>query len=279
MRRSAAQELRWCVTAYPCEAFAQDADMSLAEYEDFVFRAGWLHLPDPVAAWRGFAEQQAPIADWLSTACATLRVRRREDTDLTVGVAGRKWINCDGKRNFPDGEVFTGPIEDRDRGRRALLASPPSTAAARSRTFGCGSKAGGWSRPRRPRARSSAAADARPGRRRVASWASSPSAPTTPSQRLHASNMLFDEKIGGTFHMAVGAGYPETRRHEPLRPALGHGLRPALGRRDPRRRRADLPRRPVPAGVRARPVAATGLTGVRAGRRRRAARPWSPPAP
>jgi aminopeptidase len=114
MRRSAAKELRWCVTAYPCEAFAQDADMSLAAYEDFVYRAGWLHLPDPVAAWRGFAEKLRAIADRLS-GVRTLRVLA-EDTDLTVGVAGRTWIPCNGKRNFPDGEVFTGPVETETNG-------------------------------------------------------------------------------------------------------------------------------------------------------------------
>src|SRR5262249_59113913 len=90
MRRSAAKQLHWCVTAYPCDAYAQDADMSLSAYEDFVYRAGWLHLDDPVAAWRAFAGKLDQITAKLRDV-RTLRVLA-EDTDLTVGVGGRTWI-------------------------------------------------------------------------------------------------------------------------------------------------------------------------------------------
>ncbi len=114
MQRSAAGELVWCVTAYPCTAFAQDAGMSLKQYEDFVFRAGWLHLADPVAAWKDFSRKLHEIVDRLKDV-RELRVLA-EGTDLTVGVAGRTWIAADGDRNFPDGEVFTGPEETRTRG-------------------------------------------------------------------------------------------------------------------------------------------------------------------
>ena len=66
MERAARGEMNWCVTAFPCSALAQDADMSLADYEDFVYRAGWMHLADPVAAWRSFADKLNQVADRLS---------------------------------------------------------------------------------------------------------------------------------------------------------------------------------------------------------------------
>ena len=86
MERSAARDLRWCVTAYPCDAFAQDADMSLDAYADFIYRAGWLHLDDPAAAWQTYATTLATLAERLAQV-RTLRVLA-EDTDLTVGVGG-----------------------------------------------------------------------------------------------------------------------------------------------------------------------------------------------
>ncbi len=109
MERSAAGDLRWCVTAFPCDAFAQDSDMSLEAYERFVYGAGWLHLPDPVAAWRGFATTLEALCERLS-GVRTIRVLA-EDTDLSVGVAERTWVASKGSHNFPDVEVFTGPLE------------------------------------------------------------------------------------------------------------------------------------------------------------------------
>ncbi len=256
MRRSAAKELRWCVTAYPCQAFAQDADMSLAAYEDFVYRAGWLHLPDPVAAWRGFAEKLGAIADRLS-GVRTLRVLA-EDTDLTVGVAGRTWVPCKGERNFPDGEVFTGPIETETKGD--VRFSFPAIFSGREvedvRLRFDGGRV----------VRSEAAAGQELLRQMLAidegaSILGEFAIGTNYGVQHFTKQILFDEKIGGTCHMAAGAGYPETGSTNQLRAALGHGLRPSLRRRDPRRRRADLPRRAVPAGVRSRPVAAAGLSG------------------
>ena len=205
MRRSAAKELRWCVTAYPCEAFAQDADMSLAAYEDFVYRAGWLHLPDPVAAWRGFAEKLRAIADRLS-GVRTLRVLA-EDTDLTVGVAGRTWVPCNGERNFPDGEVFTGPIETETTGD--VRFSFPAIFSGREvedvRLRFDGGRV----------VRSEAAAGQELLRQMLAiddgaSILGEFAIGTNYGVQGFSKQILFDEKIGGTCHMAVGAGYLET---------------------------------------------------------------------
>ncbi|HEX5197352.1 MAG TPA: aminopeptidase [Gaiellales bacterium] len=205
MRRSAAKELRWCVTAYPCEAFAQDADMSLAAYEDFVYRAGWLHLPDPVAAWRGFAETLGAVADRLS-GVRTLRVLA-EDTDLTVGVAGRTWVPCNGERNFPDGEVFTGPIETATTGD--VRFSFPAIFSGREvedvrLRFDGGRVVQSEAAAGQELLRQMLAID------EGASILGEFAIGTNYGVQDFSKQILFDEKIGGTCHMAVGAGYPET---------------------------------------------------------------------
>ena len=115
MERAAAGELRRVVTAFPTQSSAQDAEMSLADYEDFVYRAGFLDEEDPISSWMELGERLRRLADWLGTK-KELRVVA-EGTDLTVGVEGRTWIPCDGKENFPDGEVFTGPVETSVEGR------------------------------------------------------------------------------------------------------------------------------------------------------------------
>ena len=89
--RVAAGELEWCVTQFPCNASAQDAEMSLEEYEDFVFKGGLLDKRDPVSLWR---KQSAKQAAWIKKLgkLSTIRIVGKE-TDLTVNVAGRTWIN------------------------------------------------------------------------------------------------------------------------------------------------------------------------------------------
>jgi len=109
--RAAAGSLRWCGTQFPCHASAQDAEMSLRAYEEFVFRAGLLHLDDPAAAWRSVSRRQQRLADYLQDK-HEIRFTTPQGTDLRLAIEGRRWINCDGHENFPDGEVFTGPLED-----------------------------------------------------------------------------------------------------------------------------------------------------------------------
>ena len=114
LERAAKKELRWSGTQFPTNAAAQDAEMSLREYADFVFRAGLLHLPDPIAAWKKVSETQQRLVDFLSGKKEVHIVGK--ETDIRFGIEGRTWVNCDGHENFPDGEVFTGPIEDATEG-------------------------------------------------------------------------------------------------------------------------------------------------------------------
>jgi aminopeptidase len=205
MERSAKGDLRWLVTAYPCDAFAQDADLSLPAYEDFVFKAGWLHLDDPVAAWRSFSEKLHAVAERLG-GVRELRVVA-EDTDLTVGVAGRTWIPADGDRNFPDGEVFTGPEETKTRGE--VRFSYPAIFGGREvddvrLRFEDGRVVASEAASGQDLLREMLAID------EGASVLGEFAIGTNYNVERFTKQILFDEKIGGTFHMAVGAGYPET---------------------------------------------------------------------
>ncbi|HEM45799.1 MAG TPA: aminopeptidase, partial [Alphaproteobacteria bacterium] len=110
LERAAKKELKWTGTAYPTNAFAQDAEMSLDEFEDFVYCAALVHEPDPIAAWRAVSREQQKLIDWLKDRDQVRLLG--PDTDLTLSIKGRAWVNCDGHENFPDGEVFTGPIEN-----------------------------------------------------------------------------------------------------------------------------------------------------------------------
>jgi aminopeptidase len=107
--RIASGEHRWCGTLSPTEGHAQDADMSLEDYEDFVFRACHVLDDDPVEHWRQVGERLQSRAEELSS-IRELRIVG-EDTDLTVVVDGRTWRAAYGRQNVPDGEVYTSPVE------------------------------------------------------------------------------------------------------------------------------------------------------------------------
>ena len=108
--RTTAGAHRWVVTNYPCPALAQDADMSLRAFEDFVYAATFADQPDPVAAWHAVHDRQQRLVDWLAGKSEV--VVRGPHADLRLSIAGRTFINSDGKRNMPSGEIFTGPVED-----------------------------------------------------------------------------------------------------------------------------------------------------------------------
>jgi aminopeptidase len=203
--RAAAGKLRWVGTQFPTPAAAQDAEMSLLEYSDFLFKACLLHLPDPVAAWRALSEKQQRLIDFLATK-KEIRVIA-PGTDLIVGVEGRTWINCDGKYNFPDGEVFTGPIETATSG--TIRYSFPAVHQARechdiTLTF----KAGRVTDAAASKGSDFLLAmiDQDAGARTLGEFAVGTNFGVT----QYTKNTLFDEKIGGTIHAALGAAYPES---------------------------------------------------------------------
>jgi aminopeptidase len=206
MNRAARGELKWVGTQYPTLACAQDAEMSLTEYEDFVFSAGLLDHPDPAASWRKMSERQQRLVDYLDGK-RDYRVVAANGTDIRMSVAGRRWINCDGHENFPDGEVFTGPVLDSVNG--TVVYSFPAVHLGREvtdvrLTFRNGKVVdAGASKGEDFLIKM---LDMDEGARFLGECAIGTNFGITRYTR----NTLFDEKIGGTVHFAVGAGYPET---------------------------------------------------------------------
>ena len=210
MKRAAEGELKWCGTLFPTQASAQDAEMSLREYEDFVFKAGLLHARDPVAEWQKIHKAQQKVADYLSNR-KELRFAAANGTDLTVNVEGMTWINCSGHENFPDGEVFTGPnLKARDGGVNGIVRySFPAVHHGREvhdieLTLEKGKVVDAKASKNLAFLQQMLDTDA--GARRMGEIAIG----TNYQIQRYTKNTLFDEKIGGTFHAAVGAGYPES---------------------------------------------------------------------
>ncbi len=204
--RAARGELRWCLTLFPTQSYAQDAGMSLLEYEDFVFRACLLDRDDPVAAWREIERKQQKAVDLLNGK-KTLRVEAPNGTDLTMSIEGRKWFNCYGRSNFPDGEVFTGPVEDSVEG--TIVFDFPAVYMGRE----CEGVKLRFEKGRVVEATAEKGQDfllkmldQDEGARRVGEFAIG----CNYSINRFTKNILFDEKIGGTVHLAVGTGYPGT---------------------------------------------------------------------
>ncbi len=108
--RTAEGSLKRTLCQFPTQASAQEAGMSLEAYSKFVFNACKLYEEDPIQAWKDLGATQQHIVDYLNQ-CNSITYKN-EKTDVTFSVKGRTWINSDGKANMPSGEVFTGPIED-----------------------------------------------------------------------------------------------------------------------------------------------------------------------
>jgi aminopeptidase len=205
LERAAKKELRWTGTLYPTQAFAQDAEMSLREFEDFVYKACLVHEPDPIKAWRTVSKKQQRLVDWLKKA-RQIHVLG-PDTDLKLEVKGRKWENCDGHENFPDGEIFTAPIEDSVNGH--IRYTYPACHFGREvedvrLKFKDGRVIKATAAKNEQFLLKMLETDK--GARYVGEFAFG----TNSGIQRFTKNILFDEKIGGTIHLALGKGYLET---------------------------------------------------------------------
>jgi aminopeptidase len=204
-QREAAGQLRWCGTLFPTAAHAQDADMSLAEFEEFVYAACLLNEADPAAAWAELGRRQQFYVDWL-------RGKREvrilgPDTDLRLSIAGRTFRNSDGKRNFPSGEFFTSPVENSTEGH--IRYTIPSIYGGRPvqdihLRFEHGRVVEASAVQGEAFLRAMLELDS--GARYLGEFAFGNNFGITRGIR----NILFDEKIGGTVHLALGNSYPET---------------------------------------------------------------------
>ena len=205
LRRSAEGSLKWVLAQYPTEADAQEANMSIEEYEDFVYDSMFLDRDDPVAEWLALSTFQQQKIDWLS---GKSQVKLSgPNIDLELSVADRIFVNADGRYNMPDGEIFTGPVEDSVNGW--VRFSYPSIMSGRAVSgielkFEDGEVIEASAEQNEGLLLAQLDTDA--GSRYLGEFAIS----TNFGIQQFTGNILFDEKIGGTIHMAIGSSYPET---------------------------------------------------------------------
>lgn len=205
MKRSAEGDLRWVGTMFPTAAYAQDADMSLEEFEDFVYGACHADKDDPVAEWNALSAMQQKLVDYLAGK-KDVRVKG-PNVDLTLSIDGRTFVNSDGKKNMPSGEIFTGPVEQSVNGW--IRYTFPAIHNGREvdgieLKFEDGKVVDATAK--KNEAYLLAVLDTDPGARYLGEFAVG----TNMGIQRFTRSILFDEKIGGTMHMAVGASYPET---------------------------------------------------------------------
>ncbi len=210
LTRSAAGEMEWVVTLCPTPAGAQEGDMGIKEYEDFVFQAGHLNEEDPILHLKEQQVKQMRMIDYMKGK-KELHFKTKEGTDLRVNIEGMRWINSCGKRNFPDGEIFTGPqLKASDGGVNGIVHY--TYPAIWNQTVVEGVKLT-FEKGRVVEARASkneAFLRAMIAQDEGASRLGEIAIGTNYKIKTFTKNILFDEKIGGTFHAALGMGYPET---------------------------------------------------------------------
>ncbi|MEP7293437.1 MAG: aminopeptidase [Chloroflexota bacterium] len=205
IRRAAEGKMKWVGTLYPTEGSAQEAGMSLEEYEDFVFRATFADKPDAVSQWKALGDLQQKKIDWLK---GKKHVSLKgPNVDLELSIDGRVFINACGERNMPDGEIFTGPVEESVNGW--YRASFPSIVQGRAvegieLKFEDGKVIGASAAKNESLLYSMLDADSRS--RYLGEFAIG----TNFGIDKFTGSILYDEKIGGTVHIAIGTGYPDT---------------------------------------------------------------------
>ncbi len=203
--RRALRQKRWVLTQYPTPGYAADAGMTMADYEAFVEAALFLDKEDPGAEWKELGRRQAGMVEFTSQV-RSLRIEA-EGTDLSLAVGGRTWINSDGRRNMPSGEIFTGPIEDSASGR--LRCGFPVCRDGRKLVgieleFGKGEVVS--ARADDGEDYLLAMLDIDSGARKLGELGLG----LNSGIDRFTGSILFDEKIGGTVHLALGQSYPET---------------------------------------------------------------------
>jgi aminopeptidase len=203
--REATLALRWCGTLWPTAAAAQQAGMATEDFAAFIRGALFLDRDDPIAAWGELGATQAALIERLSR-CSELRIQA-DRTDLRLAVGGRTWINSDGRRNMPSGEVFTGPVETSAEGRvRFDVPSSPRgvEVAGIELEFRAGVVVS--ARADRGDAVLQAMLATDDGARRLGELGIG----TNFGVARAIGSILVDEKMGGTVHLALGRSYPET---------------------------------------------------------------------
>lgn len=204
MERMDGGELRTCATLYPTDATAQEASMSLTEYEDFVFDACGVTTEDPVEKWTAIKEDQERLCNILNGK-KQLRIVSK-DTDLSMSIEGRSWINCSGEGNFPDGEIFTAPVEHSLEGT-VRFSFPGIFNGREIEDIRLSFRNGKVVEASAVKGEDLLLQllDTDQGSRTIGEFGIG----TNYGIKRFTKHMLFDEKIGGTIHLALGIGFPE----------------------------------------------------------------------
>jgi len=190
---------RWCLTVHPCTGLAQEAKMSLSDYQDFVYGATLLD-------W----EKEAALMLKLKTKLEQYKTIRYvgSDTDLTASTQDRTWVASVADKNLPSGEVFTSPVETPTEGRIyfdiPFLYAGTEIQGVRLQ-FRKGKVVKFSAERGQPALEALLGVDE--GARRLGEMAIG----TNRGIKRYTLNMLFDEKIGDTVHCALGNAYPECR--------------------------------------------------------------------
>jgi aminopeptidase len=205
LKRAADGDLKWVIADFPTHALAQEAKMSLEDYNEFLIKSCYLHLDDPVKKWQEIGEKQEKIAQYLNTKSKIRYVG--EKTDITFNTKGRIWKSCAGECNFPDGEVYTSPIEDSANGQ-IYFDFPQIYRGNEAQKVLLTLKNGKVVEAKAEKGEEflNNMFDMDEGSRFVGEIAIG----TNDMIQDVTGNILFDEKIGGSIHMAVGASYPDT---------------------------------------------------------------------
>jgi aminopeptidase len=203
--RSASGDLRWVVVGYPSQSMAEAAAMSQPEYEDFFYKATFVDADDPIQKYSELGSLHSRLIDWLKDKNQVHL--EGEEIDLRMSIKGRTFINCAGETNIPDGEIFTGPIEDSVEGQIRL--SYPCIYGGKEvegveLVFKSGKVVKATADSNQEYLQETINTDD------GASFVGEFGIGTNFEINQFTKNMLFDEKLGGTIHLALGSGYPES---------------------------------------------------------------------
>lgn len=202
----------WCVTLFPTEAYAQDMGLPFGEYREYVWKAMLLDYENPTEAWQSVSKKQDELKKKVLDGCETFRlVDEADQTDLVMSVQGHRWLKSDGKVNFPSDEIFSAPRKYSVEGTVTFPSLPqyykggPEVSGIKLK-FAKG-EAVEW--------------EARVGQDYLDSFLTKNAGAKylgeiaiglNPRIQRISKQILLDEKIGGTVHIALGWAY---RLHAP----------------------------------------------------------------
>ena len=195
--------MRRCICQFPTQAAAQEAGMSLKEYENFIYKSCFLFDEDAIESWKQLGRNQQVATDYLN-GCSRIYYKGPH-IDIQFSTSGRKWINSDGKANMPSGEIYTAPVENSVQGV-VTFTVPSIYMGQEAEQVQLEVKDGvvqKWTAIRGMELLNQVFD--MPGARIFGEAAIG----CNSNIQRFTKNILFDEKIGGTIHMAVGQSYAQ----------------------------------------------------------------------